>query len=170
MQKASFLQGSLQSHKTLPVIALLVLVLDQLTKLWIDVSLSLGESWPHDGFLRFTHRNNEGIVFGFSAPYALTVALPIIVLGASAYLAYRYSLLRTGMLAVAVGLFIGGNLGNLIDRIRLGYVTDFIDFNLWGDYHWPAFNIADLAIVIAVILIVVYLLRSVLSPAHRTWK
>jgi len=137
----------------------MVLVVDQLTKLWVSTSLLVGESWPKEGFLRFTHVNNDGIVFGLFAPKALTIILPILVIAVALVLAYKFALSNNKFVSISLGLFIGGNAGNLIDRIRHGYVTDFLDFNLWGDYHWPSFNVADVAIVIGVFLIIWFLLR-----------
>ena len=166
MQKVNSLQGNLRSQKTLLLVSLLVLIADQLTKLWASLSLSVGQSWPKEGFLRFTHVNNEGIVFGLSIPEAVTIVLPILVIAAALFLTHRYALLHNRLVVICLGLFIGGNIGNLIDRIRQGYVTDFIDFNLWGDYHWPAFNVADIAIVVAVALVVWFLLRLARSPEY----
>ena len=61
---------------------------------------------------------------------------------------------------IAYGLVIGGAVGNLIDRFRLGYITDFIDVKLWGSFHWPVFNIADSAIVIGTAIFAISLFLS----------
>jgi signal peptidase II len=154
MQKVSSLRGSLQSQRLLLLVVLLAAILDQLSKLWVRKSLILGESCPAEGFLRLTHVGNEGIVFGLSVPEAFGYILPVLVVAAALFLLHRYDLLGGRLAQLSVGLFVGGSLGNLIDRIRLGHVTDFIDFNLWGDFHWPAFNLADVAIVVGIALLI----------------
>jgi len=116
--------------------------------------------------MRFTHVNNEGIIFGLDVPKPVTIILPILVIAAALILAHRYAPFIKGLIAISLGLFIGGNMGNLIDRIRHGYVTDFFDFNLRGDYHWPTFNVADIAIVIGVFFIVWFLIRLGISAQH----
>ena len=170
MQKVNSLQGNLRSQRTLLIVALLVLIADQLTKLGIRASLLLGESRPEEGFLRLTRVHNEGIVFGLSVHHVVPLLLPIVVIAIVLFLSHRYALFNTGLIKVALGLFLGGSLGNLVDRVRLGYVTDFIDFNLWGDYHWPAFNLADAAIVVGGILLIWYGIRLAMSPKHSRWK
>jgi len=142
------------------------LAADQLSKLWVRENLLPGESVPKEGVLRLTYVTNEGIIFGLSAHQALSLILPILVVAAVLFLYYRYTLFHSGLIKIALGLVIGGSLGNLVDRIAFGYVTDFIDFRLWGDYHWPAFNLADSALVIGIILFVYFWLRLKLSPKH----
>jgi signal peptidase II len=142
------------------------LAADQLSKLWVRENLFLGESVPQEGVLRLTHVTNEGIIFGLSAHPALSLILPILVVAAVLFLYYRYPMFHSGLIKIALGLVIGGSLGNLVDRIRFGYVTDFIDLHLWGDFHWPAFNLADLAIVIGIILFVYFWLHLKLYPKH----
>ena len=166
MQKANLLRGNLQSQKTLLLVAFLVLIADQLTKLWVTRSLLLGESWPQEGFLRLTHVNNEGIVFGLSVHQAVPIILPLLVIAMVLFLSHRHPLFNRNLVKVPLGLFLGGNVGNLIDRLRLGHVTDFVDFHLWGDFHWPAFNLADTAIVVGMIVFIYSLARWGISPNH----
>jgi len=137
-----------------------------LTKLWVRKSLLLGESIPEEGFLRFTHVANEGVVFGLSVPQAFGFIVPVLLIAAVLYLAQRFSLLGSAWGQTSLGLFVGGSLGNLIDRMHLGHVTDFIDFNLWGDFHWPAFNLADAFIVVGVAMLIVVALRSVVGARY----
>jgi len=164
MRKVSHLQGSLQSQRTLFIVALLVVIADQLSKLWITESLQLGESRPGEGFVRLTLVHNTGIVFGLSVNQAVPLILSIAVIAAAIFFSHRYALLNNRLVKIALGLFIGGSIGNLIDRIRLGYVTDFIDFRLWGDYHWPAFNLADVAIVVGFLLLLWFAIRFAIAP------
>lgn len=166
MLRLSSLRGSWQSQRVLFLVTLLVLTADQLSKLWVRENLLPGESVPKEGVLRLTYVTNEGIIFGLSAPQTLSLILPILVVAVVLFLYYRYALFHSGLIKIALGLVIGGSLGNLVDRIGFGYVTDFIDLRLWGDFHWPAFNLADLAIVIGIILFVYFWLRLKLSPKH----
>jgi len=143
----------------------LVLAADQLSKLWVRANLDVwGKSLPQEGILRLTHVQNEGIIFGLSAHQAVPLILTIVVVAAAFLLHYRYAPFHSGLIKIALGLFIGGSLGNLVDRIRLGYVTDFVDIRLWGDFHWPVFNLADSAMVIGIILFVYFLLRLKIPP------
>jgi signal peptidase II len=166
MPRVKSLQGSWQSQRVLFLVALLVLAADQLSKLWVRENLLVGESVPKEGILRLTHVTNEGIIFGLSAHPALSLILPILVVAAVLFLYYRYPMFHSGLIKVALGLVIGGSLGNLVDRLRFGYVTDFVDLRLWGDFHWPAFNLADLTSVIGIILFVYFWLRLTLSPKN----
>jgi signal peptidase II len=166
MPRLSSLRGSWQSQRVLFLVTLLVLAADQLSKLWVRENLVVGESVPQEGILRLTHVTNEGIIFGLSAHPALSLILPILVVAAVLFLYYEYPMFHSGLIKVALGLVIGGSLGNLVDRLRFGYVTDFIDLRLWGDFRWPAFNLADLAIVIGIILFVYFWLHMKLYPKH----
>jgi len=166
MQKVSPLQGNLQSQKTLFIVALLVVIADQLTKLWIRDSLVLGESRPHEGFVRLTLVHNTGIVFGFSVNQAVPLIISIALIAAVVFFSHRYALLNNRLIKISLGLFIGGSIGNLIDRLRFGYVTDFIDFRLWGSFHWPAFNLADVAIVVGFFLLLWFAIRTATSQKH----
>jgi signal peptidase II len=158
VQRAEHLPGNWQRYGTLLLSATLVVALDQLSKLWVRANLSLGQSLPEEGVLRLTYLHNSGGVFGLPAPRILWLVLSAVVIIAIFLLYTRYlsSSLATGL---ALGILLGGNLGNLADRLFLGYVTDFLDLHLWGSFHWPAFNLADSTIVIGVILLGYFLLR-----------
>ena len=148
--------------------ALLVVVVDQLSKMWIRSNLVVGQSLPEMGFFRLTHVQNTGAAFGLfrdqSFILAIVALVGIIVLIVYALLIYRYFPFLDNLLCKsALGLVLGGTLGNLVDRVRLGYVTDFIDVGIW-----PSFNIADSAIVVGIgIIVFVYSLRS-LAKARET--
>ncbi len=139
--------------------ALLIVATDQLTKIWIRSNLLVGESLFEVGFFRLTHIRNTGAAFGLfqgqSFPLTVVALVGIAALLAYALFIYRhFPLLDNKLGKSALGLVLGGTVGNLIDRLRFGGVTDFIDFGFW-----PAFNIADSAIVIGVIIFA-YSLRS----------
>lgn len=133
------------------LIAAFVTAIDQATKLWIRSHLPLGESLPEVGFVRLTHVQNTGSAFGLFANQAFLLTLIAIVGLVVILLFYRYLSEYSVLGMLALGLVFGGAVGNLIDRLRLGYVTDFVDVRLWHGYHWPTFNVADSAITVGTI-------------------
>ena len=135
------------------LVALIVVALDQVSKFFISANMTLGESIPEEGFFRITYGTNEGGVFGLFANQAFLITLTAIV-GVAAILVYsRYPQANRVIVRIALGLLLGGAVGNLIDRIRLGEVVDFFDVGAW-----PVFNVADSAVVVGVILIIYYFL------------
>lgn len=129
------------------LLAAVVAILDQATKAVVRANLAVGERWP-DGWelIRLTHIRNTGAAFGIlqGAGDFLVVAS---LLGVGAITFFLLSLPGHGRLyPLTLSLILGGAIGNLIDRVRLGHVTDFID-----PWNYPAFNLADSAIVIGVI-------------------
>ena len=142
--------------------ALLVVVLDQLTKAWVVSGLDLREIRQHPVWppiLNFTWVENRGVSFGLfgdgSARWMLSL-FSIIVAGVLGWWALRAD---RRLLISAIGLVMGGAIGNVIDRIRFGFVVDFIDFSGTRVFPW-VFNVADSAITIGVILLI---LDSLLS-------
>jgi signal peptidase II len=144
----------------------LALPLDQLTKLAVIQWLTYADRLPViEGFFYLTHVRNPGAAFGLFAdspePYrgiffiAVTGVAMLMVLSF-----YRHLAPGDRLSALALGLILGGAGGNLIDRIRLGEVVDFLHFRLWGDYSWPDFNLADSFIVVGVALLVLELLAT----------
>ena len=132
------------------LIGLLVLFFDQLTKFWVQNSMLPRDSIPLiPGVFHLTYVQNTGAAFGFLREKTLFfIAVAVLVLGFIIFLIPR--LPRGNLfLRVVFGLLLGGALGNLIDRIRFGYVVDFLDFRIW-----PVFNIADMAIVVGVCFLV----------------
>ena len=141
-------------------VAVIVAVADQLTKSWIRTNLLPGESLPEIGPLVITHIGNTGSAFGLFTDQAFLLTL-IAIVGLVVILFFFRYLPRTSILSsIALGLVFGGALGNLIDRVRIGHVTDFIYVRLWGDVYWPAFNIADSSISIGVVVLAIYLIMG----------
>ncbi len=139
------------------IIAAFVVALDQISKLWVSSHLELYETIPLVGCLSLTHVRNTGSAFGLFANQAFLLTLVAIVGLVVILLFYRY-LSRFNILGIlALGLIFGGALGNLIDRLRFGYVTDFVDVRLWGDFHWPTFNVADSAITVGSIVLAIFI-------------
>jgi len=164
MRKVSNLQGGWNVAFFLT--ALLVVVADQLSKLWIRSNLDIGQSLPERGFFQLTHAQNTGAAFGLflDQSFALTIVaiVGIVFLLVYALFIYRrYPFLDNLLGRSAVGLILGGTVGNLIDRLRFDGVTDFISIGIW-----PAFNLADSAIVVGVILFAYSLLRLARAKKH----
>ena len=132
---------------TLLQLAALALALDQLTKFVVRQTLEWHYSWPAYGFFRFTHVQNTGSAFGLFQGNNLP--LLIVSLIGVAVLAYIYHTQeRPGILMrVSIALMLGGALGNLVDRMWQGHVTDFIDVG-----PWPVFNLADSSIVVGLLI------------------
>jgi signal peptidase II len=133
-------------------LAALVLVADQLTKAWLTSFLAPGESVRVvDDLLRLVHGQNAGGLFGLLQGQALPFALvSLVVVGL--IVGYHARSGRNPYLSVTLGLLLGGALGNLLDRLRLGYVVDFVDAGI-GSVRWYTFNVADAAISLAILLL-----------------
>jgi signal peptidase II len=140
------------------VVAALVVGVDQLSKVWIRANPPDIELLP--GFLNLVYVENYGSAFGlFRNQDFLLVLTPIATL-AIILLFLHYLPFVTTPGVWSVGLILGGAVGNLVDRVRFGNVTDFVDIRLWGNFHWPAFNLADSAITIGIFVLVCSLYRS----------
>ena len=127
-----------------------VLALDQLTKALVRASLERGEAWPDDWPVRIRYITNTGAAFGILQDQTAFLMLMTVIGLAAIYLYYRYPPFDHAVVPTAIGMMLGGAIGNLVDRVRLGRVTDFIDFPLW-----PAFNVADSSITIGVAIIII---------------
>lgn len=137
------------------VLAALVLVADQITKLIIRGTLEPRERIDVFPGFEISRVANEGIAFGlFPGRQAIVAVLTVLALCAIA-VALAGLVARNATVAVGAGLLVGGSLGNLIDRLVHGAVTDFLDFS-----RWPAFNVADCGITIGAVLIVVGLMAD----------
>jgi len=136
------------------VVIALVIALDQLTKIWAAQSLRpLGSIALVPGLFNLTYVRNTGIAFGMFANQGLLVGLFVVVLALIAFYYTRALNWATWEPNLVGGCLVGGALGNLLDRSRLGYVVDFFDVYV-GIHHWPVFNVADSCITIGVALLV----------------
>ncbi len=142
------------------LIILGVVCADQITKLAIITRFAHGENIPViQGLLDLRYVRNTGAAWGMFAGYGTPLVILSIVMLVVIFVYRRQFLYDTAMHRVAGGLMTGGIIGNLIDRIKMGYVIDFLDFYR-GSKHFPAFNIADSAICVGVSL---YILTQVLE-------
>ncbi|MDO8210423.1 signal peptidase II [Conexibacter sp. CPCC 206217] len=136
------------------LVAAVVLVLDQLTKALVRADVAVGEKNEVLPFLDIGHVHNDGVAFGFLGGGG---AIVLIVTFAALALLIGFFARNPGrpLLWLPTGMLIGGAIGNLIDRIRQGYVTDFIELP-----HWPSFNVADISITCGVLVLVFVLERN----------
>ncbi|TAN38854.1 MAG: signal peptidase II [Verrucomicrobia bacterium] len=143
--------------------ALLIAVADQASKHWVRDVFALGESRPIiASVFHFTYLRNTGAAWSMLGGQNLWLAaLSVVVL--AVMVIFRRAFLSDGWEhRLALGLLAGGILGNVCDRIKLGYVTDFLDF-FWHGHHFPVFNVADSAICVGVFL---YVLSSLWVAGH----
>ncbi|MEP6775704.1 MAG: signal peptidase II [Chloroflexota bacterium] len=154
-----------QRFLLLTVVAAVVIVLDQLSKLWVATNMQVGDLQPVvNGFVRLRYTHNTGAAFGIfrDATGILTIFSLVIITGIVVAFVRLGS--PTTMSTLASGLVVGGALGNLVDRVRLGYVVDFVE--VYGPhlefnntiYTFPVFNVGDSGITVGVILILIGLL------------
>ncbi len=142
-------------------VAAVVLLLDQATKWYIRQTVSLYESIAVlEGIFSITHVRNSGGAFGFLNGTRSALRLPFFVVvsmvavGVLLVFVRRVEPGQRGLL-LALGGILGGALGNLVDRMMAGEVTDFLDFH-WRGYYWPAFNVADSCITTGMLILLVY--------------
>jgi signal peptidase II len=162
--------SAINRHVSLPLfylISLTIVILDQFTKNWISREMSRGESRQVMGdFFRLTYVHNDGAAFGLDlggrwAFIAVTVLVSIFIVAS-------YSRTeKTPLARWALALILGGAVGNLIDRIRLGEVIDFLQFGI-GKLYWPIFNVADIGVSVGVGLLALHLFRKEPGPDART--
>lgn len=142
--------------------AALAVILDQITKAWAANAFIYGETRPVTSFFNFTLVHNPGGAFGLlgqSAPgVRLTVFIVVVAIAVIALIwAFCHYYRKSRFMAVVFSLIIGGAVGNLIDRVRFGFVIDFLDFYVKG-WHWPAFNVADICVTAGLALVIIYVL------------
>jgi signal peptidase II len=154
------------------VSAILLGAADQASKVWAVRNLPLYE--PRElvqGFFGLVHVRNTGVAFSLLSNLDHGWVHPILILATvlamGAVLAYIAYLPCRGAAPVGLGLILGGAIGNLIDRARLGYVVDFFDL-YWRNHHWPTFNVADVGISVGVVLLVIDMVFSPKEPADAS--
>ncbi|MBN1863006.1 MAG: signal peptidase II [Dehalococcoidales bacterium] len=150
MRKASSLWSRWWRTVLFFLVALAVAISDQLSKAWIRSNLAVGQSLPVDRFTSFTHTQNTGAAFGIFADHTFMLTIvsfigAVVVLFYKFYLCRRFPFLNNGVSMAALGAVLGGTVGNLIDRLTLGYVTDFVAVGTF-----PAYNVADASLTTGV--------------------
>ncbi|QEM67076.1 signal peptidase II [Geobacter sp. FeAm09] len=145
------------------VIAVIGLIADQITKLYIDRSMQMFQSIPViDGLFNITYVRNKGAAFSFlsHASWRLPFFIAISAI-AAVVIVIAFNRLRNDqqLAQVSLAMIFSGAVGNLVDRVRLGEVIDFLDV-YWKAHHWPAFNVADSLICVGVALLALDMLRE----------
>ena len=155
---------ALLARRAIPIVAVAVLVVDQITKALCIAEIPLHARIPLiDGYLALTHVHNRGMAFGLfngvGAPWLRWVLAAVAVAAVVIIWFYARQETASPVVAVAFGAVLGGAIGNLADRLRYGYVEDFILAH-WGPHEWPAFNVADAAITMGGITLFLALARD----------
>lgn len=142
------------------LVGVLAFVTDMASKSVVAARLALGETIPViPGFFQITYVLNPGAAFGL-LPHQRELFIAVSVVAVLLILYHtRRPEGQVGVLPYAMGLMLGGALGNLADRVRLGRVVDFLDF-YWRDWHYPVFNLADVSIVLGVGLFMLHYWRE----------
>ena len=146
--------------------AAISLAIDQLSKTWVVKNLGFTDRIPViDGFFYLTHVRNPGAAFSLFADAPEAIRAPFFIVTTLIALGLIVSFFRKlsprdRLAALALGLILGGAVGNLIDRLIYGEVVDFLHLRLWSGYSWPDFNVADSSIVVGVALLVLELFAS----------
>jgi len=155
------------------IISIVIIVLDQITKAIATANLNMFDPVPVMPMFNFTLMHNTGAAFSFLSDAGgwqrwFFTALASIVSVVIIIWIKRLSA-HEKLMAICLSLILGGAIGNLIDRVRFGYVVDFIDV-YYNDAHWPAFNIADSAITVGAILMIILSFRSEKEPENEANK
>jgi len=153
------------------VVAGVIIFLDQLTKDWVRANIpdyesmipieSLGE------YFVFQHVRNYGAAFGILQEQSLLFVVIAIVVAVAILVYVKYLPIDQRFVRILLGLQLGGAIGNLIDRLQQGFVTDFIKMGIPGVYYWPNYNIADSSIVIGVIGLGIFILMDDLRKQRQ---
>lgn len=136
-------------------ISIPVILIDQVLKRIVEKNIAIGfRKSIINGVLNISHITNDGIAFGILRGKEWNLGLIIIVLVAIGFIFFYYKRFQESMwMRISLGFLLGGAIGNLVDRIRIGHVVDFIDFRFW-----PAFNVADVSVSVGAVMLVVYML------------
>lgn len=163
-----------RKYITLAVVSALIILVDQITKIYIHTNYQLGESTPIiPGFFNITYVRNLGAAFGFlgeTHPQFRTIFFlampPVAMLIIIAIL--RGVAATDKWQVIALSAVFGGAIGNYIDRVQFRYVIDFLDFHWREIYTWPAFNVADSAIVLGMIGLVIIMAKEAKTQVKKT--
>ena len=147
----------MRDRLTVLLIAAAILATDQVTKVLLVGWLPLHARYEVvEGLLTINHVQNYGAAFGLFANVSGNLLRWVLVIVSIAAVGLIWAYAREGWhepkIVIAFGMILGGALGNLVDRLRLGYVVDFVDVH-WGSYHWPSFNVADAAITMGAVIL-----------------
>ena len=148
----------MNKYRLVFIICSIIVVLDQISKYLVRQWIPLYSNMDILPFLDFSHIRNTGVAFGMLQNLPQGLKLPFFIVVFAAAVIVIFTIIKNlkeedNKLITGLSLIMAGAIGNSIDRFRLGYVTDFIDF-YWQSHHWPPFNIADSSITIGAIIVV----------------
>jgi signal peptidase II len=134
-------------------VAVVVFVIDRVTKAWVSENIPLGTARPIVGdYVRIVHAQNTGAAFGLLPERTTLLSVLSVVAVLAIVYYYRQIASNSALVSATLGMQLGGAFGNLLDRITQGYVVDFVDVGI-GDVRFWAFNVADSSIVVGIILV-----------------
>lgn len=148
-----------------------IIFLDQATKVWIVNKVTFNTYHNPtpipviDGFFYIVHIGNRGSAWGILDTYPNVLIVFAIIVLISIFIFRKELMFDNLVMQYAFGFLCGGIIGNLIDRLARGHVVDFLDFHLFADYRWPAFNVADMAICSGVFLYILCSMRTARQSA-----
>ena len=154
-----------RKYKFLLIITSLIVIFDQVVKIFVDRSMHLYQSIEVlENFFHITYIRNKGAAFGMLSDADSSLRVPFfLVMSALAICVILYIIHKDegkrDLFPITMALILGGAIGNMIDRLRLGEVIDFLDLH-WYQHHWPAFNIADSAISVGAALLILYMFNE----------
>ena len=144
------------------VVAGIIITLDQLTKEWVRMNIpKYGSMIPIPAlgeYFVFEHVDNYGAAFGILQNQGMLFVVIAVVVAIAILVYVRYLPTEHNFVRILLGLQLGGAVGNLVDRINQGFVTDFVKMGIPGVYYWPNYNIADSSIVVGVLTLGIYIM------------
>lgn len=148
-----------------------IVFLDQLTKWLITVNMAVGDGVEIiEGVIRFKYITNDGMAFGMldNHRWVFMVASSVAIVGVFVYMCMKHKQ-ADKLLFLALSMFVGGGIGNMIDRVLLGYVIDFVDFYAFGSIWQWVFNVADAFVCIGGVLLIIYFINEIIkdSKSHK---
>ncbi|MBP9920537.1 signal peptidase II [Proteiniclasticum ruminis] len=144
------------------LIFILGMLLDYVTKIWaIGTLKGQPDITVIEGFFDFSYLENRGAAFGIFQGRVYLLAFVTIIIMAVLFVMYQKTKKKTKLLTISTALIMTGAIGNLIDRLRYGFVVDFISWHWKNTYYFPTFNVADICITVGTGLLILYIIKEV---------
>ena len=165
----------MKKYGVFAITVFVIILVDQLTKYWIDTTMMLHESITVlNGFFSITYVRNPGAAFGFlagaSPAFRYTFFIAVNIIAIALIVSYiRKATREESRLILALSFIMAGAFGNLMDRVRFGEVVDFLDFYI-GSVHWPAFNVADSSITVGAFFLILELWKRGKDSHHLSHR
>lgn len=144
------------------LIFVLGMLLDYITKIWaIDTLKGKADITVIEGFFDFSYLENRGAAFGIFQGRVYLLAFVTMIIMAVLFVMYLKTKKKTKLLTISTALILTGAIGNLMDRLRYGFVVDFISWHWKNTYYFPTFNVADICITVGTGLLILYIIKEV---------